>query len=123
DLLVFSYNVMAQYGENWNFFERVSRGLIINWKTYEIVARPFDKFFNWGEGERTSTAPLVSLTEKLDGSLGILYRLNGQYKIATRGSLESEQATWATAFINSHYSLENLPHEITLLFEIIYPEN
>lgn len=54
DLLIFNYNTMAQYEGRWNFFERVSRGLIINHQTGEIVARAFDKFFNWGEGGRTS---------------------------------------------------------------------
>src|SRR5688572_3429197 len=84
DLLIFSYNAMATYGERWNFFERVSRGLIINFKTGEIVARPFDKFYNWGEGGRFTSAPLLSVMEKVDGSLGILYRHEGQYKISTR---------------------------------------
>ena len=45
DLLIFNYNTKAQYEGNWNFFERVSRGLIINHKTGEVVARAFDKFF------------------------------------------------------------------------------
>jgi RNA ligase len=123
DLLVFSYNTMAQYNEEWNFFERVCRGLIINYKTGEIVARPFDKFFNWGEGGRFTTAPIVAITEKLDGSLGILYRHEGKYKISTRGTLDSAQAQWATDFLNQHYSLAGLADELTLMFEIIYPEN
>ena len=42
------------------------------------MARPFDKFFNWGEGSwrnggRTTTADISFVTEKYDGSLGILY--------------------------------------------------
>lgn len=123
DLLIFSYNTMAQYSEEWNFFERVSRGLIINYKTGEIVARPFDKFFNWGEGGRFTTAPIVAITEKLDGSLGILYRHEGKYKISTRGTLDSVQGLWASNFLNQHYSLDALPDELTLMFEIIYPEN
>jgi RNA ligase len=123
DLLIFSYNTMATYAERWNFFERVSRGLIINFKTGEIVARPFDKFFNWGEGGRFTSAPIVSITEKMDGSLGILYRHEGQYKISTRGKIDSEQSLWASNFLNQHYSLDGLADELTLMFEIIYPEN
>jgi RNA ligase len=90
NLLLFSYTPSAQYAGRWNFFERVSRGLIINRRTGEIVARPFDKFFNWGEGGRKApyTAHIVNVYEKLDGSLGIFYRDNG-YKIATRGSFPS----------------------------------
>lgn len=42
DLLIFNYTELAQYKAEWNFFERVSRGLIINARTGEVVARPFD---------------------------------------------------------------------------------
>ncbi len=121
DLLIFNYTHKAQFEARWNFFERISRGLIINRKTDEIVARAFDKFFNWGEGGQTS-APIVSVTEKIDGSLGILFRDNG-YRIATRGSFASDQAIWATRFLDAHYRLDELPDEWTLLFEIVYPEN
>src|SRR5687768_659507 len=128
DLLVFNYNAMAQYSGEWNEFEIISRGLIIHAKTGEIVARSFDKFFNWGERGIFTTAPIVRITEKMDGSLGILYRKDGEYRIATRGSLESEQALWATDFLHhlieiGEVDLSDLSNEYTLLFEIIYPEN
>lgn len=122
DLLIFNYNDKAQYAGRWNFFERVSRGLIINRITGEIVARAFDKFYNWLEGNRSSTGQIVSITDKVDGSLGILYRHNGNYKIATRGSFDGMQAQWATQFL-TRYHLDGLPLEYTLLFEIVYPEN
>ena len=50
-LVIFNYTVMCTYKRRWNWFERVSRGLILNTSTGEVVARPFDKFFNWGELE------------------------------------------------------------------------
>jgi RNA ligase len=123
DLLIFSYTQQAVYAAEWNFFERVSRGLIINRETGEIVARPFDKFYNWGEGGRTADASIVNVTEKVDGSLGILYRQDGGYKLATRGSFDSDQAKRGTAILNEQYDLTGLPNCYTLLFEIIYPEN
>jgi len=123
DLLLFNYTAKAQYEGRWNFFERVSRGLITNRKTGEIVARPFDKFFNWGEGDRYTSAKIRTVTEKMDGSLGILYRHNGNYCIATRGSFDSEQAKWATEYLQRNYDLTNFQKQFTLLFEIIYPEN
>jgi RNA ligase len=123
DLLIFNYNPKAQYEGRWNFFERVSRGLIIQRHTGEIVARAFDKFFNWFENGRRSSGHIVSITEKTDGSLGILYRINGDYHIATRGSFHSEQAQWATKYLRDNFNLSDLPKEITLLFEIVYPEN
>lgn len=125
NLILFNYTPAAQYANTWTWLERVSRGLILNRVTGEIVARPFDKFYNWGENGRYPSpgATIVSVTEKMDGSLGIFYRDNG-YKIATRGSFDSPQAKWATAFLNSErFNLLALPDDLTLLFEIIYPDN
>ncbi len=123
DLLIFNYTHAAQYAGEWTFLERVCRGLIINRVTGEIVARPFEKFFNWAERGHKAHGHLVTVTEKIDGSLGILYRDQGQYKISTRGTFDSEQAIWATKFLQEHYDLAGLETELTLLFEIIYPDN
>ncbi len=122
DLRIFNYTARAQFEARWNFLELISRGLIFNAETGEVVARPFDKFFNWGEGKRFSSSPVKTVTEKMDGSLGILYRENGDYRIATRGSFESDQSVWATEFLK-RYNLSGLSEDITLLFEIIYPDN
>lgn len=123
DLLLFDYTTRAHMAQRWNFFEQVSRGLIINQKTGEIVARPFDKFFYWLEGGRRSKGYMVSITEKLDGSLGILYRHKGAYHITTKGSFFSPQARWASEFLNRNHDLSTLADELTLMFEIIYPDN
>lgn len=131
DLLLFDYTAKAQYAARWNFFERISRGLIVNSISGEIVARPFDKFFNWFEGGRKAgrfllgKQHIVSITEKIDGSLAILYRVGKPkvYRNATRGDFHSAQAEWATDFLNAHHDLSGLPDELTLLFEIVYPEN
>lgn len=120
DLVLFNYTHDAQYNCRWNWFERVSRGLILSTKSGEVVARPFDKFYNWLEGGRKVSGHIVTITTKIDGSLGILYRDNG-FKIATRGSFDGEQATWATKHLQWYEP--NIPEDLTLLFEIIYPEN
>lgn len=123
DLLIFNYTQAAQFTASWNPFELVSRGLILNARSGEIVARPFDKFFNWLEGGRKSSGHIVTVTEKVDGSLGILYRTPEGYRIATRGSFTGKQALWATQFLHDHFDLIGLPPELTLLFAIVYPEN
>jgi RNA ligase len=123
DLLLFDYTTQAHIANRWNFFECVSRGLIINKKTGEIVARPFDKFFHWLANGRKMGGHIVSVTEKMDGSLGILFRHKGEYLITTKGSFFSPQARWATKFLNDNFDLSNLPEQWTLLFEIIYPDN
>jgi len=119
--LIFNYTAEAQYKNTWAKFERLARGLIIS-RDGEIIARSFDKFLNYGQNDEYPKSKMVAITAKEDGSLGILYRDNG-YKIATRGSLHSDQAIWATAFLNTNYDLAGLANAYTLLFEIIYPEN
>lgn len=123
-LFIYNYTPKAQYEPLWTPETLMCRGLITD-TDGNIVARPFDKFFNWLENNRRTDAKMRSVTEKMDGSLGILYSHNGRYQIATRGSFTGEQAIWATNFINSHYSIDTSPtlKDWTLLFEIIYPEN
>ncbi len=127
DLLLFNYTDRAQWAGRWNPFERMSRGLILNHVTGEIVARPFDKFHNWGERGMTTDAPIVSVAEKVDGSLGVSRRDEwGNILISTRGSFDSDQAIWATCWLNRNYPpalLSLWPAECTFLFEIVYPEN
>lgn len=126
-LILFNYNDALIFDNEWSYFETVSRGLIICKKTGEVVARPFDKFFNWMQNGRFSTGYMKTIMEKLDGSIGILYRLNGEYLIATRGSFKSEQAVKATAMLRDKYNIryvdDEIPNELTLIFEIIYPAN
>jgi len=123
-LLLFNYSNAALFSGEWNPYERVCRGLMIDSQTGQIAALAFPKFFNWMQGGRCTKAHVVEATEKQDGSLAILYRDDG-LKICTRGSFDGEQALWATDFLNTMYPDlgETLPEDITLLFEIIYPEN
>lgn len=125
-LSIYNYTELSQYKRFWNSVTLNCRGLILD-NDMNIVARPWKKFFNFGERPlEFSTADPTEVTDKMDGSLGILYRhpVTGDYRIATRGSFLSEQAGHATDIWNDNYS-----HRVTVLdgytflFEIIYPEN
>lgn len=122
DLVMFSYTDAVQHAGRWNAFEQLSRGLILRLDG-KIVARPYEKFFNWGEGDRSTSAPLAYVQEKMDGSLGILYVNDGQVNIATRGSFISEQARWANAYLRKNFNTALFPSYYTFLLEIVYPEN
>jgi RNA ligase len=123
ELMLFNYSSLAMVEARWNTFEQMCRGLIVHTKTGEVVARPFDKFFNYLEGGRRPSGHIVAVMEKMDGSLGILYRHNGNYHVATRGGFTSEQGLWATEYLRQHHDLTGLDDSLTLLFEIIYPQN
>lgn len=122
DFLIFNYLDIAERQNRWNFFERVSRGLILHAKTGEVVARAFDKFFNWQAHGRVTDAPISRVIEKMDGSLGILYRDQNEYKVATRSDFKNPQCQFANQFIK-RLDLSDLPEEYTLIFEIIHPKN
>lgn len=124
-LRILNYAADVQYEGDWTEATRVARGLILD-EDDNVVARPFPKFFNFGQpevGELPEKA--FDVWDKADGSLGIAYRhpRTGQVKIATRGSLKSEQAQWATDWWQTHCRHIDIPTGVTPLFEIIYPGN
>lgn len=127
DLAIYCYAPKCVYDKKWDKYTRMARGLVINLKTGQIIARPFPKFFNLNETEETKLENLPmeepGITDKLDGSLGILYENDGKYIITTKGTLNSDQGEWATEFFRRHFSKVKVPQNTTLLFEIIYPEN
>jgi RNA ligase len=128
ELRIYEYTAKAMYDRVWNQVTMKTRGLIVNWDTQEVLARPFDKFFNYGQPEQLDIVRLelndeVMVYDKMDGSLGIRYiRPDGRSAIATKGSFHSEQADWATRELHKYMST-HLDDDLTWLFEIIYPEN
>lgn len=124
---IYNYTERAQFSKKWNKATTLSRGLIVNRETGEIVARPFPKFFNYGElpvHQKLSLEEPVVVTDKMDGSLGILYwDLHNNLAIATRGSFASDQALHATELLRRKYPAFAPRHGVTYLFEIVYPEN
>lgn len=131
-LTIFNYTEQCVYERHWNETTMVCRGLVVDRDSEEVVARPFRKFFNVGEPDAPELDPdqMVWVTDKHDGSLGIAFWYEGEWRMASRGSFTSEQAVrgdkllrmggWGDDFVQ-HY--EDLNRGITYLFEIIYPEN
>ena len=125
DLFIYNYTPKAQYEREWNAVTLACRGLILD-AEYNVVARPFSKFFNLGELENQALPnEPFEVFEKLDGSLGILYFVENEAFIATRGSFISDQSSKASWILRSKYAsiLRGIDKTKTHLFEIIYPEN
>lgn len=132
-LFIYNYTEKCQFDKRWNDYTLACRGLICD-ADGVVLARPWKKFFNLGEGyaEFDWDSP-VEVTDKMDGSLGILYSFDAGVGlpligIATRGSFDSDQARHANSVWAVRYS--NLPdmnwaavNDFTFLFEIIYPAN
>jgi len=125
-LVIANYSDQAQYANMWNDVTLNCRGLIYEADSGEILARPWKKFFNLGDAKAPwiNFDDRVEVTDKMDGSLGILYVYDGKPFISTRGSFHSTQAGWATRVIRlcDWIRLEST-ERFTFLFEIIYPKN
>lgn len=121
---ILNYTQSTMFNRQWNPVTRQCRGLIFDDTTKTVVARPFERFFNYGEiplREVPQNAPVVM--EKLDGSLGIAYNTPEGPAVATRGSFASDQAVWATEWLRSHPEVLSDFDGLTPLVEIIYPTN
>ncbi|WP_432986359.1 RNA ligase [Dactylosporangium sp. CA-233914] len=124
-LLIHNYTERTQYEGVWNAATLACRGLVVS-RDGEVLARPFAKFFNHnqpGAPELDLDGP-VSVTDKADGSLGVLFPTPQGWAVATRGSFDSGQARHATRVWRSRYAGRFTPPAgLTVLFEIIYPAN
>lgn len=124
-LWIYNYSQDAQLMWGWKYYPllRFCRGLVLNDQKC-VIAQGFRKFFNYGDN--TDPEPNTGgfrkvLTEKLDGSMVLVFSFDGQLVTATRGSFTSEQAVAALP-LYQQYAAEVLP-DVTLIFELIGPNN
>ncbi len=139
DLTIYNYSQFAQYENVWDEVTLMCRGLILD-SNYNIIQRPFGKFFNMDEHVSEFKPDIPNLPfevfDKMDGSLGILYWDGDIPKIASRGSFTSEQAIKGTEMLEDYLYLSVCMPDSTIdvcmnlidktktyVFEIIYPEN
>jgi len=119
-LTIWNYTEKVQYENLWDEVTLMCRGLVTD-DTGDIVATPFQKFFNIEEGKFEPTEKF-EVYEKMDGSLGIVFWYRGQWVVATRGSFTSDQANKAREILRK-YNTDIMFRHLTFCFEIIYPEN
>lgn len=160
-LKLLNYSRSTQYEGKWNDATKMARGLIVesnepDYSDAVIVERPWKKFFTlsqiknddgtggWALGdeeENASAAPTeldrldfdapAEVTDKMDGSLGILYEApDGKLALSTKGSFVSEQANMYTEMLRENEEiyaaaeqLKNNNQGTTFMFELIGPEN
>ncbi len=124
DLYIYNYTPQVQFNKLWTPETSACRGLILDGEG-NIVARPFSKFFNIEEHKDPLPNEPFVVSEKMDGSLGILYWIGDVPYIASRGSFTSPQAIEGTKMLRGLEPLYEFfkRKNTTFLFEIIYPEN
>ncbi len=121
-LTLYVYTERCVYDGLWDLASISARGLILDLAARKIVATPFPKFFNLGERDGTAPDLPFEVTEKLDGSLIILFHHQGVWRTATKGAFESPQAMWARERL-AERDLGALQPGTTYLAEATYPEN
>lgn len=135
-LRTLGYTEKSQWERVWTPETETCRGLIYDNDTRMVLARPFRKFFNYSEmKEKVDGLPLnepVLVSDKMDGSLGILFvnPYSERIEVATRGSFDSDQARWATEWLQRELANPESPWYgwsspcgATCLAEIIVPWN
>lgn len=88
-LVGFKYDQVDSKDFKFHPIIREARGIVLERDTWDVVARPFDRFFNFGEDPETTKSfdwKYFTTTEKVDGSLIIVYYYNGEWHANTSGS-------------------------------------
>lgn len=117
---IYNYTRKCQYDACWDEITLNMRGTVLD-RSGNVLARTFPKFFNLNEGRHTPSDKF-DVYEKLDGSLGILFKYFDEWIFATRGSFASPQSIKGLEFLK-RYDYDKLHPNYTYLFEIIYKEN
>ena len=112
-----------------------ARGVILEKETWKVVRIAFNKFFNVGE-EHAAQIDWESAvaTEKMDGSLISFYWYDGEWRVATNGCIDAEDAPCDGAFRtfkdlvdraleDNPINFETLNKEVTYTFELCTPHN
>jgi RNA ligase len=130
-LKLVTYSKTYQYEHNsipWDPLVQHCRGIIFDaTDDYKIVALPFSKFFNYGEGNIHYPAAggiLNRIYTKMDGSLGICFYWHDKWHLTTRGSLNSDIGVVGQQLLDDVLSYEvgvSLDPQRTYLFEILAP--
>ncbi|MFD8008799.1 RNA ligase [Streptomyces sp. NPDC058955] len=127
-LSIYTYTRSCQYEGVWTGVTTRCRGLVADDRTGRVVALPLPKFFNVSEhASGRPYAPALpdepfEVYEKVDGSLGLVFHYEGRWRVASKGSFISAQATWAQRRLDAADTARLVPG-VTYLTEIVYPQN
>jgi len=126
-LIVWNYTQTVQFENKWSEYPllRSCRGLVTDLEG-NIVGRGFEKYFNWEEhniSEFPDSSRKIEISEKMDGSLLIVFKYNDQVVYTTRGSFYSDQAIAGGKLFRELYNEDWIEAGYTTLFEYISPDN
>ena len=120
----------------WNELSKIARGLFINNQTGDIVARGYEKFFNYNEGKfntddylKNNISYPVAVYRKYNGFLGILSVCEDNFIFCSKSTVGGVYADYfKDIFESENHNVEYLKrfmqdNHICLIFEVIDPIN
>lgn len=134
-IIILNYNMIDS--PKFNPIVDECRGLVLEKDTWRLVAKGFNRFYNYGEGE-DSQAPFdwsspITTSEKLDGSFIQIYSYNDTWRVNTRGSfgggvLPHGEATFGELVIEAmgmpiEEFMYGMPTHVTFSCELTSPWN
>lgn len=133
DISSFNFTREAFFDRNWNKQTILARGLFLNNKTGDVVARSYEKFFNVNEVHETELASLkntlifpLEVYVKENGFLGIVSYHNDELFIATKSTNTGDYKEWFNKLLEPHkekiikaYKRIKFLKDYSLVFEVI----
>lgn len=120
----------------WNELSKIARGLFIDNQTGDIVARGYEKFFNYNEGNFNTDMFLknnikfpVTVYRKYNGFLGVLSVYEDNFIFCSKSTVGGVYANYfRDIFESENHNVEYLKrfmqdNHICLIFEVIDPVN
>lgn len=106
-LVILNYNQLES--EKLHPIVRECRGLVLEKDTWNLVARSFSRFYNWGEVQdemKLFDFSNCCVQTKEDGSLVLVYNYRGEWRVNTRGafaqdSMQFQSITWQEGIIRA----------------------
>jgi hypothetical protein len=129
DIVVLNYSQIDS--PKFDPLVRECRGLILEKGSWNVVARSFDRFFNYGECQDASKYDITRarVQEKLDGSLVTAYWRYSRWNFSTRKMAFAEgENSFGVSFrqvIDKAFDVQKLneyDHDLCFIFELTSPE-
>ena len=127
DLVQYNYSEKTNNQGLWDEITMFNRGNVYEKKTGKLIAKAMPKFMNLGqlsieEQEKLVKQPKFTLTEKMDGCLGIIYKYKGKIRYNSRGGFNNHVTDKIKQLLPKYLMLNRLLEHNTLNVEVISPE-
>lgn len=126
DLVQYNYTEKTNNCGLWDEITIFNRGNIYEKATGKLIAKAMPKFLNIEQLSEEEQARILqtskfSVTEKMDGCLGILYKYKGEIRCNSRGGFDNYVTDKMKELLPKYSMLNRLLEHNTLNVEVISP--